>query len=214
MHSTREICLKSWSPIGVSTFGISAINEALLPFGRTLWLWKSSITFLKSNCKRFQKDLMNLMLKPIGPGFLSPSQSYIASFISSISNLSVRNSLSAWDYRFHGTPSKWGASSRSFSYFFSKKSLTKSFTTEGSLIQDPATLRPSRAFFLLFQLIKEWKYFKLESTSLIYLALAFWLRRNSFSLATFQKSASIAFLTLASLSFKPCSSAFLSKLSS
>lgn len=57
----------------------------------------------------------------------------------------------------------------------------------GSSPHIPSIFSPLNAFFLLFQLIIEWKYLVLQSLSNKHLDLAFCLRRDLFLLITFQK---------------------------
>lgn len=77
----------------------------------------------------------------------------------------------------------------SFSFFFFSSLLLPSlllFLLVSCLICFNSTVNPLTKFFLLFQLIKEWKYLELQSLSFNHLTLAFWHNKDSLLIFTLQ----------------------------
>lgn len=94
---TRQIGLKSSSPKGFNDFGIKVRKEYVIAFDRTVVLWKSMNSLMKSSLRKCQHLRMKKKLHPFGPGLLDPSQSHTASFTSSSINDASRKPLSSID---------------------------------------------------------------------------------------------------------------------
>ena len=142
------------------------MKEALAPLGMIPLAWNSSIKRRTSDFIVIQKSLINLKLRPSGPGLLSPLQSQTAFLTSSSLNLPTNSWLSWSPMVWKVVPFKTGLLLIVSWNLCWKKLRTSSFTLDGLSTQDPLILTPFRALDLRWELITRWKYRELQSPSL------------------------------------------------
>ncbi|MFS7972613.1 hypothetical protein Hanom_Chr09g00846861 [Helianthus anomalus] len=127
-----------------------AIKDDVHPWFIRAWSKNSSKTFRKSFCNNPQHLFKNRKLIPSGPGALSPPQSQIAAFISSMENGLTRLVATESEITFkfgHTSPGRHSSGSRNL---LAKNENTESLTNVGSVIHSPSIVTPCTLLLLEF----------------------------------------------------------------
>jgi len=112
---------------------MSAMKDALQPFGRDPVVGKSCTAAITSALSTSQQLLMKLKLNPSGPGLFDPPQSHTASFTSSSEKLTTIFLLTSDGKDLTSTEPKCTPKSCVALNLFLKSDFASLLTTSGSL---------------------------------------------------------------------------------